>query len=40
VIWIRRGNCSTDEALALLLSEHEFVLQFGRDPEATFLALG
>jgi predicted nuclease of predicted toxin-antitoxin system len=40
VVWIRRGNCSTEEVLTLLRSEVQAVLGFETDPEATFLALG
>jgi predicted nuclease of predicted toxin-antitoxin system len=40
VIWIRRGNCSTDQALALLRSEAESINRFGADSELSFLALG
>ena len=40
VIWIRRGNCSTDEVLALLQEAHAAIIQFEADPEASFLALG
>ena len=40
VIWIRRGNCSTDEVLSLLQSAHAAIIQFEADPEASFLALG
>jgi len=40
VIWIRRGNCSTDEVLALLRSQHEAITRFEAEAEAAFLALG
>lgn len=40
VVWIRRGNCSTEEVLTLLRGEVQAVLRFETDPEATFLALG
>jgi len=40
VIWIRRGNCSTDEVLSLLQTAHAAIIQFEADPEASFLALG
>ena len=40
VIWIRRGNCSTDEVLLLLQEAHAAIMQFEADPEASFLALG
>ena len=40
VVWIRRGNCSTDEVLALLRGEHEAIVLFEADSEAAFLALG
>jgi predicted nuclease of predicted toxin-antitoxin system len=40
VIWIRRGNCSTDEVVAILRDHHAEVLVFGGDEEGSFLALG
>lgn len=40
VIWIRRGNCSTDEVLSLLQSAHAALMDFEKDPEGSFLALG
>jgi len=39
VIWIRRGNCSTDE-IESVLREHEADLRaFEHDPHASFLVL-
>ena len=39
VVWIRRGNCSTDE-IESLLREHETDLRaFEQDPDASFLVL-
>ena len=35
VIWIRRGNCSTDEVLSLLQTAHAAIIQFEADPEAS-----
>jgi predicted nuclease of predicted toxin-antitoxin system len=40
VIWIRRGNCSTDEIAALLRNHHAEMLAFELDEEGSFLALG
>ena len=40
VIWIRRGNCSTDEVAAILRDHHAEMLVFERDEEGSFLALG
>jgi len=40
VVWIRLGNCTTDE-IALFLHHHFDDLQtFARDAQAAFLALG
>ncbi len=39
VIWIQRGNCSTDEIAALLRQRHADVLAFEQDEAASFLAL-
>ena len=39
VVWIRRGNCSTDE-IESLLRQHEADLRaFEQDPDASFLVL-
>ena len=40
VIWIRRGNCSTDEVTAILRDHHAEMLAFEGDEEGAFLALG
>jgi predicted nuclease of predicted toxin-antitoxin system len=40
VIWIQRGNCSTDEIAALLRQRQADVLAFEQDETASFLALG
>ncbi|HEX9284788.1 MAG TPA: DUF5615 family PIN-like protein [Nitrospirales bacterium] len=39
VIWIQRGNCSTDEIAAMLRRYHTDLLAFERDEVASFLAL-
>jgi len=40
VIWIRRGNCSTDAVVAILRNRHAEMLDFERNEEGSFLALG
>lgn len=40
VIWIRRGNCSTDEIASILRSNHAAIIEFEADTEGSFLALG
>lgn len=40
VVWIRRGNCSTDDVVALLRDHHTAMLVFEGDDEGSFLALG
>ncbi len=40
VIWIRLGNCTTDDIEKLLRQHHLDVIQFAEHPEATFLELG
>ena len=40
VIWVRRGNCSTDEIAAILQDHHAESVVFERDEEGSFLALG
>ncbi|MGH7302757.1 MAG: DUF5615 family PIN-like protein [Candidatus Rokuibacteriota bacterium] len=40
VIWIRRGNCSTDEVAAILRDHHAEMLVFDGDEDGAFLALG
>ena len=39
VVLIRRGNCSTDEIESLLRQYAEDLRAFGRDPDASFLAV-
>lgn len=40
IVWIRLGNCTTEE-VAALLRHHEAALRlFAHQDEATFLALG
>ena len=39
VIWIRRGNCTTDELAKLLQDRISEILAFEREERATFLAL-
>ena len=39
VIWIRLGNCSTDEVIQLLRMRREKIQQFVVQEEAAFLAL-
>jgi predicted nuclease of predicted toxin-antitoxin system len=40
VIWIRRGNSSTDDILGLLRVHQPAILAFNEDHEAAFPALG
>ncbi|MBI4872772.1 MAG: DUF5615 family PIN-like protein [Candidatus Riflebacteria bacterium] len=40
VIWVRLGNCTTQDVAALLRAQHSALLRFEVDPEAAFLALG
>ena len=39
VVWIARGNCSTEDIASLLRDRHSDLLAFERDDEASFLAL-
>jgi len=39
VIWIRLGNCSTDDVIRLLRMRHDEVEGFVEHEEASFLAL-
>jgi predicted nuclease of predicted toxin-antitoxin system len=39
VVWIARGNCSTEEVAELLRDRHADLLAFERDDAASFLAL-
>ena len=39
VVWIRRGNCSTDEIESLLREHQADLHNFERDPDASFLVL-
>ena len=40
VVWIRRGNCSTTEIESILEAQHENLIAFEQNQEASFLALG
>ncbi len=40
VVWIRRGNCSTSDIEAVLRVHHADLLDFERDEQGAFLALG
>lgn len=40
VVWIRLGNCSTQDIATLLRTEREAVARFTAHPEASILALG
>ena len=40
VVWIRRGNCSTNEIAQLLRENYADIQRFAERHEATFLALG
>lgn len=39
VIWIRRGNCSTEAIIDLPIKRRDRIEEFGRNPEAAFLVL-
>jgi predicted nuclease of predicted toxin-antitoxin system len=39
VVWIRLGNCSTDEIDTLIRHEYEVIITFGEDTYASFLTL-
>ena len=39
IIWIRTGNCTTDEIERLLLERHSDIEAFNSDTEASFLVL-
>lgn len=40
IIWLRLGNCSTDEVVEALRRHHDDVEAFCADPSLSFLALG
>lgn len=39
VVWVRRGNCGTEEVARLLTERHQLIQEFVRDNEARFLVL-
>lgn len=39
VIWIRRGNCSTNQIEEILRSHNQAIIQFSEDPNLGVLAL-
>lgn len=40
VVWIRKGNCSTQEIIDLLKNQIEVITSFGKQEESSFLVLG
>ena len=40
VIWVRLGNCSTEDIAQLLRQRHADIQRFAEHEEATFLVLG
>jgi predicted nuclease of predicted toxin-antitoxin system len=40
VIWVRSGNCSTDQIIRLLRSHAEDLERFATDSESSFLEIG
>lgn len=40
VVWIRQGNCSTDEIENILRIRHAEMLTFGEESQAAFLIIG
>ena len=40
VVWIRLGNCSTEDIARLLRQHHADLVAFDQHAEATFMALG
>ena len=40
VVWVRLGNCTTEQIAALLRREAATLRSFGEDPETAFLAIG
>jgi len=39
VIWIQKGNCSTDEIAELLKNKQKEIKAFGTNPDSSFLIL-
>ena len=39
-VWIRLGNCTTDDIVQLLRRHHEDIVRFNEQHEATVLELG
>ena len=39
VVWVRLGNCSTQDVAELLRDHHLNIIEFNADPTAAFLAL-
>ena len=40
VVWLRAGNCTSDQALTLLLDHSGAIETFAEDAEATLLVIG
>lgn len=39
VIWIKKGNCSTEAIISILRLHHQEIMAFGKDPEGSLLVL-
>ncbi len=40
VVWLRLGNCTTDQVAALILARADEIRSFAEDADGTFLELG
>jgi predicted nuclease of predicted toxin-antitoxin system len=36
-IWIKKGNCTTEEIISILQTHHQKIIEFGDDPNSSFL---
>ncbi|TVQ04803.1 MAG: hypothetical protein EA359_05275 [Balneolaceae bacterium] len=36
-IWIKKGNCKTEEIISILQRHHQKIIAFGDDPNSSFL---
>ena len=40
VLWVRLGNCTTEDVVNMLVGNRELIDHFAQETEAAFLALG
>jgi len=39
IIWMQKGNCSTDDIIRLLTENHQLIIEFGEDKQNSILMI-